>query len=86
MTTYRLRVPKLGAVLEVDDQNMWRVVESDDDLPDSVLSLLPILGRAGSPAGGMPDHTRYANGVIETFGGELLDVTPPIESVEGRIY
>ncbi|MXY44182.1 MAG: hypothetical protein F4Y50_09080 [Dehalococcoidia bacterium] len=88
MTTYRLRIPKPGngAVLEVDDHNRWRVIETDEELPDSFLSLLATIARSGSPSGGMPYHTRYANGVIDVFGGELISTTPPIESVEGRIY
>ncbi len=88
MTIYRLRIPKPGdgVTLEVDDQNRWSVVESDVELPDEFLALLPSLGWAGSPSGGFPGHTRYANGVLETFGGELISITPPFEYVEGRIY
>ena len=89
MTIYRLRIPKPGngAVLEVNDHNRWRVIETDEDFPDSFIDLLTSIGSTGEPwAGGFPEHTRYASGVIETFGGELISITPPFESVEGRIY
>ena len=82
----RIPTPGSGVVLEVDDQNVWHIIETGEELPDEFVPLLSSLGRGGSPDGGMPTHTRFKNGVIDVLGGELISITPLPQSVPDRVY
>ena len=86
MTVYRLAVyAPFTATLEVDHNNRWTVVDQGT-MPDDLIEDLPDIAALGDRSPGLPDSTRYPNGLFATVDGEMLSVTPPVESEPGRRY
>ncbi len=81
MTVFRVAVyAPFTATLQVDHNNRWSVIDPGT-MPDGLIDDLPAMAElVGERSPGLPDSTRYPNGLLAFVDGELLSVKPPFES------